>query len=72
MDIFFVCDATRMTINEHKLFTNNIYETFMVIYGHLRDAVGKGAGAVFSFFNIKKRVSREQRIDIFRNFAPAK
>ena len=57
MDIFFVCDATRMTINEHtlgsaatkgtqELFTNNIYETFMVIYGHLRDAVGKGAGAV--------------------------
>jgi hypothetical protein len=70
MDIFFVCDATRMTINEHtlgsaatrsnlfacqskkgtqELFTNNIYETFMVIYGHLRDAVGKGAGASFLF-----------------------
>ena len=30
MDIF-VCDATRMTINEHE-FSTNIYETFMVIY----------------------------------------
>ena len=31
MDIFYVCDATRMIINEHELSTN-IYETFMVIY----------------------------------------
>lgn len=28
---------------------NNIYESFMYIYGHLRDAVGKGAGASFLF-----------------------
>ena len=34
------------TKGTQELFTNNIYETFMVIYGHLRDAVGKGAGAV--------------------------
>jgi len=39
MDIF-VCDATRMLTNEHEL-SINIYETFMVIHGHLCDAVGK-------------------------------
>ena len=37
------------TKGTQELFTNNIYETFMVIYGHLRDAVGKGAGASFLF-----------------------
>ena len=31
-----------MLTNEHEFFMNNIYETFMVIYGHLCDAVGKG------------------------------
>ena len=40
MEIF-VCDATRMLTNEHEFFMNIIYETFMVIYGHLCDAVGK-------------------------------
>ena len=37
MDIF-VCDATRMLTNEHKL-SINIYETFMVIHGHLCDNI---------------------------------
>ena len=31
-----------MLKNEHEFFMNNIYESFMDIYGHLRDAVGKG------------------------------
>ena len=37
---FFVCDATRMLTNEHEFFMNNIYETFMVIYGHFCSAAG--------------------------------
>jgi hypothetical protein len=41
MEIFNVCDATRMLTNGHE-FSINIYETFMVIYGHLCDAVGNG------------------------------
>ena len=31
-----------MLTNEHEFFMNNIYETFIVIYVHLCDAVGKG------------------------------
>ena len=30
----FACGATRMTVNGHEFFMNNIYESFMNIYGH--------------------------------------
>ena len=40
IDISYVCDATRISINKHELIIN-IYETFMGICGHLCDAVGK-------------------------------
>ena len=36
----YVCDATRISINKHELIIN-IYETFMGIYEHSCDAVGK-------------------------------
>ena len=32
--IFFVCDATRMTINERKFFTNNIVDRIKILEGN--------------------------------------
>ena len=41
MRISFACGATKMTANGHEFFTNNIYESFMDIYGHSRSVADK-------------------------------